>query len=237
MITEGWVEHDSASLHYLMKVGEPNLTPLMYIPGSLGPAEYFRSEMDRLAPRTTVAIDARGIGASSAPKHGYAFEDRVSDLAAVLGELQLFPVCLMAFSAGVPVALSYAITQPQLVSGLILLDYRAVSVAHTEEWAAQAMPFAERHGIPEHVVNAMVRDAKTVELWEGVATITSPVLLITGGQSNYVTEEALSRYREALPQLQLEVFEDSGHEVYRPDYERFMRTIEQFLRSIDRNDA
>lgn len=36
-----------------------------------------------------------------------------------------------------------------------------------------------------------------------------------------------------LPHLRLELFEDAGHEVFRPDYERFMRTIEAFLTELD----
>ena len=78
----------------------------------------------------------------------------------------------------------------------------------------------------------MISESTTVELWEDIERITCPVLLIVGGQSPFVTEEDLGRYRKAWPRLQLEVFEDSGHEVFRPDYERFMQVIERFLREI-----
>jgi len=79
----------------------------------------------------------------------------------------------------------------------------------------------------------MISESTAVELWEGIERITCPVLLIVGGQSPFVTEEDVERYRKAWPQLQLEIFEESGHEVFRPNYERFMRVIERFLRAID----
>lgn len=232
MITEGHVERESVRLHYLMQRGDEGLAPLVHVPGSLGGADDFRAEMSRLAPRTTVAISPRGVGASSAPEHGYSLQDRVGDLETVLGQLDVAPACLMAFSAGVPIALSYALQRPDRVRALILLDYPAVSRRLTDRWAEQTEPFAASRGIPEHVIRAMISESTTVELWEDIERITRPVLLIVGGQSPYVTEENLARYRKAWPHLQLEVFEDSGHEVFRPDYERFMQVIERFLREV-----
>ncbi|MFA5552424.1 MAG: alpha/beta hydrolase [Trueperaceae bacterium] len=232
-ITEAHVERGSVRLHYLLHRGDQSLTPLVYVPGSLGNAEDFRTEMRRLAPRTTVAISPRGLGGSSAPEQGYSLHDRVQDLEAVLAELRLPPACLMAFSAGVPVALAYAVRRPDRVKSLILLDYPARSKRLTQQWADQARPFAAERGVPEHVVKAMIADSTDVELWEDIRGIACPALLVIGGKSNYVTDEDLRRYREALPQPEVEQFEYSGHEVFRPDYERFMRVIERFLGRSD----
>ncbi len=216
-----------------MQRGDEARTPLVYVPGSLGGADDFRDEMSLLAPRTTVAISPRGAGASSASEYGYTLQDRIGDLEAVLNQLQLAPACVMAFSAGVPIALSYALQRADQVRALILLDYPAVSRRLTDTWAEQVKPFAEKRGIPAHVIRAMISESTAVELWEGIERITCPVLLIVGGQSPFVTEEDVERYRKAWPQLQLEIFEESGHEVFRPNYERFMRVIERFLRAID----
>lgn len=233
MITEAHTERGPVRLHYLQQRGDESLTPLVYVPGSLGNAQDFRTEMLRLAPRTTVAISPRGLGGSSAPEQGYSLDDRVQDLEAVLDELGLPPACVMAFSAGVPVALAFAVRRPERVTSLILLDYPARSKRLTQQWADQARPFAAERGVPEHVVKAMIADSADVELWEGIRGIACPALLVIGGKSNYVTDEDLRRYREALPRLEVEHFEESGHEVFRPDYERFMRVIEGYL---GRND-
>lgn len=166
MIKEGFTERGSVRLHYLLSEGSGDLTPLVYVPGSLGSAGDFRKEMLRLDPRTTVSVSPRGTGASGTPYHGYALGDRIADLEAVLLRLRPGTACLMAFSAGVPVVLSYAISQPDKVRALIILDYPAVSRPYSEDWVEQAMPFARQRGIPEHVLQSMARDSALVELWE-----------------------------------------------------------------------
>ena len=61
----------------------------------------------------------------------------------------------------------------------------------------------------------------------------SLVPTVVVGKSPSVSADDLERYRDALPHLRIEAFEDAGHEVFRPDYERFMRLIEGFLVELD----
>lgn len=234
MIEDRWGKRGEVELHYLVQRGTADLVPLVYVPGSLGKAEEFRAEMERLARRATLAVDKRGVfEGEDAPQHGYAFEDRVTDLEAVLADAGLGPACLMAFSLGVPVALGYAARHPDDVRGLILLDYPARYPTHDDAWLERALPFARDRGIPERVVRAIHRDSSPVELWGAVGALRCPVLLVVGGKSPGVSAEERERYRDALPDLRIEVFEDAGHEVFRPDYERFMRLIERFLAELD----
>ena len=233
MIQEDWVEHDVARLHYLQWGDAADLTPLVYIPGSLGSANHFREEMQLLAPRRTVAVSPRGLGESSAPQHGYSFTNRVDDLEVVLDRLALAPSCVMAFSLGVPVALRYATRNPTRVPGMILLDYPARYPARSPEWLERALPFARERGIPERVVRRLQLESEQVELWDELPDVRAPVLIIKGGKSPAVSDDDLDRYRKELPHAQIEVFEDSGHEVHQPDYERFIGLVEKFLRSLD----
>jgi len=234
MIEDRWGDRDGVKLHYLVQRGDAGLVPLAYVPGSLGRAAEFRAEMERLAPRATVAVDKRGVfEGEAAPQDGYAFEDRVADLEAVVADAALGPACLMAFSLGVPVALGYAVRHPDEVRGLILLDYPARYPGRGDAWLERALPFARQRGIPERVVRAIYRDSARVELWSALGALCCPVLLVVGGLSPSVSATDLERYRGALPDLRVEVFEDAGHEVFRPDYERFMRLIEALLDGLD----
>lgn len=234
MIEDRWGDRDGVQLHYLAQRGRSGLLPLVYVPGSLGKAEEFRAEMERLAPRGTVAVDERGVfEGEAAREEGYAFEDRVADLEAVVADAALGPVCVMAFSLGVPVALGYAVRHPAQMRGLILLDYPARYPAPDDAWLERALPFARERGIPERVVRAIHRDAVPVELWSELGALRCPVLLMLGGLSPSVSAEDLKRYRDALPDLRVEVFEEAGHEVFRPDHERFMGVIEGFLAELD----
>ena len=234
MIEDRWGDRDGVKLHYLIHRGATHRVPLVYVPGSLGRVEEFRAEMERLAPRATLAVNKRGVfEGDDAPQHGYGFEDRVADLEAVLADADLGPACLMAFSLGVPVALGFAVRHPDEVRGVILLDYPARYQARDDAWLDRALPFARERGIPERVVRAIYRESAPVELWSELGTLSCPVLLVVGGKSPSVSGADLERYRDALPDLRVEVFEDAGHEVFRPDYERFMRLIERFLAELD----
>jgi len=234
MIEDRWGDRDGVELHYLVQRGAADLVPLVYVPGSLGRAGEFRAEMERLAPRATLAVDKRGVfEGEAAPEVGYTFEDRIVDLETVLADAGVGPACVMAFSLGVPVALGYAVRHPAQVRGLILLDYPARYTALDDAWLGRALLFARERGIPERVVRAIYRDSSPVELWGEVGALRCPVLLVVGGKSPSVSADDLERYRYALPNLRIEVFEDAGHEVFRPDYERFMRLIEGFLVELD----
>jgi pimeloyl-ACP methyl ester carboxylesterase len=233
MIEDHWVKTDEATLHCLITNHETALTPLVYVPGSLGSADDFRDEMRALAPRTTVAVSPRGLGRSSAPERGYSLDHRVRDLDLVLESLDQESYYLMAYSLGVPIAVAHAARNALQVRGLILLDYPAHFPERSAAWLEGAMPFARERGIPEHVVSALQREAQATDLWDELETIACPVLLVKGGKSPTISDGDLDRYLN-LRQVTVRVFEDSGHEVHKPDYERFIGTIRGFLEELDK---
>ena len=168
MIQEHWTNNQGVSVHYLTAGDDPTLTPLLYVPGALGSAEAFTGEMTRFSPRRTFALSVRGHGKSGAPEAGYRFENLVSDVAAV-AEAVPFPFCLMAFSRGVPLALSYAVGHPQRVGGLVLLDYPARYRRIPETWIAQAADFSLQ--TPKHAIVGLQRESEYVSLWESLEVL------------------------------------------------------------------
>jgi len=82
---------------------------------------------DLLAPRLApgyrvIAIDQRGHGESDKPDSGYDFPSIVSDLHGLVEELGLSNFALVGHSWGGNVALQYAVTHPDFVSHLVLVD-------------------------------------------------------------------------------------------------------------------
>jgi pimeloyl-ACP methyl ester carboxylesterase len=236
MIRNGWTDTRDAKLHYLIANCEAHLTPLVYLPGSLGSAEDFRDEMMRLAPRTTVALSPRGLGKSSSPPEGYSFEQRIADMEWVLRDLDLEPFCLMAYSLGVPIAIGYAAQNLAQITGLILLDYPARYPRRSQSWLERALPFARERGIEEHVVQRLQQESADVELWAELQLARRPTLLVKAGQSTVVSDDDLEQYRQ-VPHVQVEVFEDATHEIHKPDYESFIGTLERFLRDLDNSST
>jgi hypothetical protein len=55
---------------------------------------------------------------------------------------------------------------------------------------------------------------------------------VKGGKSAVISDDDLERYRQ-VPHVQIEIFENANHEIHKPDYERFMGTVERFLRELD----
>ncbi len=232
-IESGWAYNDSVRLHYLdsRPIAVPSLTPIVFIPGRLGAAEdYVATEFAGLAPRRCVAASLRGRGGSDAPSQGYAFEDHVADVAAVLAHLRLNRFCLMGYSLGVPCALGYALQQPQGLVGMIVADYPAWYPALSDDWADRVLAANPQRAKPV-VARALQRDAKEVLLWESLPRIRVPVLVLRGALPGaLLTEDAAEIYKQKLQHARVVVLEDSAHELWTPEY---LQALREFMETLD----
>src|SRR5712692_6456444 len=67
-------------------------------------------------------------------------------------------------------------------------------------------------------------------LWDDLEKIECPLLLIGGGRSDALLKpEHVEKYRDHLRRVDVVIFENSGHNVSEPDYERFILKIKSFL--------
>src|SRR5690606_4255613 len=196
-------------------------------------AENFRSEMEKLAPRRTLAISWRGASKSDAPETGYSLEDQVADAEAVMEAALQGRFCLMAYSTGVPRAIGLAARPPRRVAGLILIDYPARYPAIPESWAERVLSSSQK--IPERAVWAVQREAREVLFWDRLREIRCPVLVLRGGGEGSLLKEAdAALFRERLSRVEIAVMPEAGHDVWNPDYDRFFRTVVSFLEERDR---
>lgn len=235
-VKQGWAENCGVRLHYLDSNPEPGPShvPLLFIPGALEAAEDYQDELPQFAPRRCLAVSLRGRGQSDAPATNYSFNDHVDDIEAVIQQVGLTRLCLMAYSLGVPYALGYASRNPRCLAGLILGDFPARYPALPPEWVNRGLEsFGER--IKPHVIYGLQSDSAEIPLWDKLRVITCPVLIIRGGQSDtLLNSEMADRYRELWPRSsEIVVFEDSGHELWKPDYQRFINTLKAFLNRIE----
>ncbi|MBY8966093.1 alpha/beta hydrolase [Algiphilus sp. NNCM1] len=82
-------------------------------------------------------FDLRGHGYSDMPPSGYAARDMGQDLAAVIDNLDLDPLAVIAHSYGGSVALEYAVSPRARLRALVLMDARINSL-QPEQWLADA---------------------------------------------------------------------------------------------------
>ena len=233
---EAWAGNEGIRLHYLDSgSSDPRLTPLIFIPGALGSAELYKSEFESFAPRRCVAISLRGRGNSDAPRTGYALKDHANDIAAVIDAAKLSHFALIAFSMGVPYAIQFCYESSVPLAGMIIVDYPARYRKLKAEWAAQVRESFSADVAKPHVVDALVRDSSDVELWDGLDRIQCPVLVLRGASAGaLLSPELAGRYEEHLPNVEIVEFLESGHELWKPSYEKFVGAIEKFLQGIDR---
>jgi pimeloyl-ACP methyl ester carboxylesterase len=235
LIRECWANNRGVRIHYLDNHPDVSLkhTPIVFIPGTLGSAEDYRAEVAALAPRRCIALSLRGRGQSDAPKTGYSFLDHVTDIEAVTAKSGLDDFCLMAYSLGVAFMIGYASRHPQRLAGLIVGDYPARYPLISSEWVERTLTESQARVKP-HAVHALRHESSEVLLWNDLSRITCPVLILSGGQPDaLLTPETCAKYQRYLSNAEVVVFDDSGHRLWMPDYERFIKTIQAFLVKLD----
>ena len=116
-----------------------------------GSARNFRPQARALARENRVVLfDARGHARSSAPRDAEAYQPEcfVADVLAVLDRVGAARAIVGGLSMGAGVALRFAISHPERVSGLVLSAFpRAVEEPAHVPWALGFADAIEKHGI------------------------------------------------------------------------------------------
>lgn len=64
--------------------------------------------------------------------------------------------------------------------------------------------------------------------------IECPVLIFRGGKAgSLLSKDDAKKYGQRLPRARTLVFEDSGHEPWDPDRDRYLHELRAFLQEID----
>ncbi len=236
---EQFVNNRSVNIHYLeTEEYDENLTPLLYVPGAMNSAEQFINVMKFYSPRRCTLLSFRGRGQSEAPFSGYSLEHHVSDIESVVGDSKVHEFCLMAYSMGVPYAISFASKYPEQVKGLILCDYPAKYPSIQESWSEMVLAKGHISEERHHVVKGIQRESREIMLDQELRKISCPVLLLKGGtDDSFLKNPDVEVYINNLRHVDLKVFEASGHELWVPDFMGFINTIKHFLITLDNTNT
>jgi pimeloyl-ACP methyl ester carboxylesterase len=222
---ERWIQSSGGVRLQVLEHGDQGV-PLLFVPGTPGPAADFLPDMEALAPLRTLAVSLRGASPSDRPDTGYRLEDFAADIAAAAEGLER--VSLFGFSIAVPYVLAYAAAHPERVAGLILADYPARFTALPPEWAERIIAQAPPEFFPPHVVRGVQRDSANVELWDVMECLDCPVLILRAGQKSRLSDADMARFSASWPQAEVVKFDNSGHDVRRPDRGRFQDVLRRF---------
>lgn len=118
-----YIKVDGLRLHYL-EWGDRNAQPMVLLHGIQDCAhswDFFASSMS--AGYRVIALDSRGHGDSDwADTSRYRFRDYVSDIEALVKQLDLRDIILIGHSAGGRYAFTYAVEHPEAVQSLVVVD-------------------------------------------------------------------------------------------------------------------
>ncbi|ACZ87388.1 alpha/beta fold hydrolase [Streptosporangium roseum] len=121
-----YLERPDARLFYADYPAPPAAepaSPVLLVHGLWCTAEGWIYQIPALSARhRTVAVDLRGHGRSSRPESGYELGDYADDLAALIRDLDLAPVVVLAHSMGASIATVLAVRHPDLVRALVMID-------------------------------------------------------------------------------------------------------------------
>jgi len=240
-VIHGSVLHGDVRLHYLERDAlEPSHhVPACIVPGMGERASEYEWLVDALPERHVVVVDVRGRGESDAPESGYRWEDHYGDVAAVIKAAGMDRPVLVGFSRGSSYALGFALAHPGVARGIVMGDYLARHVGLSDEVAEHQLDqeirgVAMRDRMPEHAVRGVVTESVEVPLWDRLGELGLPMLVIHGGRpSSMVKDEAVERYRAALPAVEVSRLPDAGHDLWSSDPDAYLAALRPFLARID----
>jgi 3-oxoadipate enol-lactonase len=212
--------------------GREDGTPLVLLHG----AGFDKSTWDAITPafaatHRTYAVDLRGFGESGRPGM-YSFEAMRDDLLNLLDMIGAERFDLIGHSMGATVAWliaeELAQRQPDRIAHLVIEDSPPPRPGR-ERRDLGARPDPEPPFDWDAIV-AIVDQLNDPDprWWDGIRTVTAPILLLAGGSESYVPQQALA---EALALLHdgrmVEI--GVGHHIHRDAPGRFLAPVTDFL--------
>ncbi|MCW2511913.1 MAG: lysophospholipase [Mycobacterium sp.] len=237
MAVSRFLDNDDARIHYLDSGGDDRLAPIVFVPGMTDVAEDYRDVLP-LFGRRTVVVELRGHGQSSAPDVGFDLAALGRDIGAVIDAVTDGPVHLATFSRGTTYAVGWALEHPDRILSLSIGDYVPEERVLSDSESRLVLDGRWR-GTPVHTrldraaAVATFDAARARSFWEQLARIQPPLLVIRARKSPLITDADWTHYARSFPTARLVEFEDSPHDVFRPDRARYPRLIREHVDQVD----
>ncbi len=229
MTVDGWATNGNVRLHYLDNQSDVSSLPLIMIPGLSSDAGDFAQMIEALIPHRALSVSLRGRGKSDIPDTGYRFEDHIKDISAIIDQTQFQQVCLFGHSIGINYAIGYALENPTRVKGIIVGGYPAEYPTFSADWALKVM-MKYPDEMPMKAVLGIQHESVQISLWERLSELTCPILVLRGSKSSSLLKpEVAEKYTQFAPQSRILVFDNSGHRLWHPNFNRFITALRFFV--------
>ncbi|MEU9859811.1 alpha/beta fold hydrolase [Streptomyces sp. NPDC047971] len=207
--------------------GEADAAPVVLVHGRGGNGtDWGRIAEELAADRRVYAVDLRGHGLSdwTGP---YGFDVFRDDLRGFLKELDLVGADVIAHSMGGGAACLLAMEEPGMIGRLVLEE--APVFLPLDPPRGRAPRPAGPLGLDWDVVLATDAQLNAPDpAWrEGLTALTSPTLILAGGEGSPLARERLSSMADRIPDGRL-VTIDAGHEIHAARPAEFLAAIREF---------
>lgn len=236
MAESRYVDNGGVRVHYLDSGGSSD-APIVFVPGMTCVADDY-IEILPLLGRRTVVVELRGHGHSDAPASGYDSDTLASDVGTVIDAITDGPVHVMTFSRGTAYALAWALQHPHRIRSISIGDYIPQEIPLPDEVRRRLLDGRWR-GTPVHerverrAGLATFEAARAQSFWEALSQWQPPLLVVRSPNSPLIDDAAWARYRDLFPTARLHVFDDSPHDIFRPDRGRYPRLVRELVDAVE----
>lgn len=258
---EGTCATNGIRLHYLRTGGDK--PPVVLLHGLMGSGACWTPLARALAPAFDVVMpDLRGHGASSAPEHGYRYDDLADDVDGLLDQLALARPVLLGHSMGGMTAAVVASRRRADLRGLVLVDptfltperqrevhasdvagqHRKAIALGKDGLVAQARARSPRRSLALITIQAEARLATSMAAFD-VLTPPNPDYrevvraiavpsLLVVGDDPVVTPTMAAELEALNPRLRTEVIANAGHGLPFEQPERLAEVVTAYLHAL-----
>lgn len=232
-----FVDNHGVRLHVLDSGGPSQGAPLVFVPGMTCVADDYVEILPAFG-RRTVVVELRGHGRSDSPAGPYDSATLASDVGAAVDAVTDGPVHVVTFSRGTAYALIWVLGNRDRVRSISIGDYVPQEIPLPEEVRRRLLDGRWR-GTPVHTrVNrdagmATFDAARGQSFWEELSAWQPPLLVVRSPSSPLIDDEAWARYRTLFPAAGLHVFDDSPHDVFRPERGRYPALVREHVDAVD----
>ena len=241
---------------------EPWDVPVVFLHGLPDSWRSFETVLSLMPDQQAIALTQRGHVAATQPRYGYSGSDFASDLKAFLDALRIPRAVLVGHSMGSMVAQRFAIDYPERVAGLVLVGANATwrdnplmmelwesVVSHLTDPVApefvRAFQSSDRisaERLEVIIAESLPAPARTwQEVWRTIMAtdfadelprVAAPTLVIWGTEDPLCSQAEQERLRALIPNAELLVYPDAGHNLHWEHPERFAVDLRDFLERI-----
>jgi len=233
MVRSRFTHNGDVRIHYLDSGGDDHGAPIVFVPGMTDvAADYI--EVLPLFGRRTVVVEVRGHGESGAPPSGYDLATLSADVGAVVDAVTEGPVHVVTFSRGTSAAIAWTLERSDRVRSLAIGDYVPEEKVLPPDLSRRLLegrwrgtPVSERLNMDAGVKT--FHAAASRSFWDELARLQLPLLVVRSSERFLVGDDEWARYKQLFPHAQLVEFDDSPHDIFRPDRARYPHLVQEHV--------